>query len=177
MNKTTEKRTLDQVIGQLLQEQIKKESQASRDYLAMAMWCDIKGYQGATSLLYNNANEERDHMLKITSYLIERGTLPTIPQHEPITPNYTSLHELFKTVLVQEQQVTQAIHHLVHTCLAKQDYTTFNFLQWFVTEQREEEEQAERVLELFDIIGQEGIGLYTIDEAIGKLNKDNIAIA
>ncbi len=67
-------------------------------------------------------------------------------------------------------------------CFKIRDFTTFNFLQWFVTEQREEETLARRAVELFEIIGEDGIGLWTIDQEIGNLENfanesgpDNIA--
>lgn len=161
---------------ELLNDQIVQENNASAQYLAMATWCDIQGYKGAASLLYNNAEEERQHMLKLIHYLIEVIAKPIIPASISITPQYTSLHSIFETILEQEKDVTKSIHKLVDHCLANKDYATFSFLQWFVTEQREEEKQAQDALVLFELIGQEGIGLYTIDQALGKLRKKETTI-
>lgn len=172
-----QKHLLKPTIAKLLNDQIKKENGASNQYLAMATWCDINGYQGSATLLYSQAEEERAHMLKLVHYLIEYQEQPIIPSHDNIKPHHDSLRNLFEKVLQQEKEVTESIHHIVHHALTNQDYATFNFLQWFVTEQREEENQAQRILDLFELIGQEGIGLYTIDAEIGKLGKKGIAIA
>ena len=68
-------------------------------------------------------------------------------------------------------EVTLSINKIVDHCFKQKDYATFNFLQWYVTEQREEETLARRAVELFDIIGEEGLGLWTIDQEIGKLDQ------
>ena len=80
-----------------------------------------------------------------------------------------SLREVFEHILDHEISVTTAINDIVDHCFKIKDFTTFHFLQWFVDEQREEETLARRAVELFDIIGEEGMGLWTIDLEIGKL--------
>ncbi|MCB0506193.1 MAG: ferritin, partial [Cyclobacteriaceae bacterium] len=72
-------------------------------------------------------------------------------------------------VLEHEIRVTQSINEIVDHCFTIKDFATFQFLQWYVTEQREEETLARRALELFDIIGEDGVGLWTIDQELGKL--------
>ena len=72
-------------------------------------------------------------------------------------------------VLDHELAVTKSINHIVDSCFQIKDFATFNFLQWYVMEQREEETLARRAVEIFDLIGEEGVGLWMIDQEIGKL--------
>jgi ferritin len=72
-------------------------------------------------------------------------------------------------VLNHELDVTRSINSIVDHCFQSKDFATFNFLQWYVMEQREEETIARRAVELFDLIGEEGVGLWMIDQEIGKL--------
>ena len=90
----------------------------------------------------------------------------------PIETNYPSLRALFEDVLHHEIQITQAIHQLTDHCLAEKDFTTFQFLQWFVEEQREEETTARSILDLFNVIEKEGYGHYGIDMAIGTIKQE-----
>ena len=86
-----------------------------------------------------------------------------------IQHDFKNLREVFELVLSHEISITQSINDIVDHCFSIKDFTTFQFLQWFVTEQREEETIARRALELFDIIGEGGVGLWTIDQELGKL--------
>lgn len=154
---------------QLLNQQVAMEGKSSAGYLAMASWCDVKGYKHAAKFLYDQAEEERAHMLKLFHYINDVGGHALQPDITGIQHTFQALREIFELVLVQEVKVSQAIHHLVDHCLTSKDFATFNFLQWFVTEQIEEETTARRILELFDVIGETGVGLYMIDKEIGAL--------
>jgi ferritin len=84
---------------------------------------------------------------------------------------FKGLREVFEHVLNHEIEVTLSINSLVDACFKIKDFATFNFLQWYVTEQREEETLARRAVEIFDLIGEEGVGLWMIDQEIGKLEQ------
>ncbi len=161
MNKEMEK---------LLNEQIVMEGKSSASYLSMASWCETKGYNNSSEFLYKHSDEERGHMLKLFKYVNQAGGHAIQPEITEIKHTFKSLREVFEEVLQHEIQVTKSIHDIVDRCLASKDYTTFNFLQWYVVEQREEETMARRALELFDIIGEDGVGLWTIDQEIGKMH-------
>lgn len=166
----TPNRSLSEEMEKLLNEQIKMEGKSSAYYLSMASWCETKGYNNSAEFLYNHAEEERGHMLKLFRYVNEAGGHAIQPELDDIKHSFKSLREVFESVLNHEIQVTRSIHDIVDHCLSGKDYTTFNFLQWFVVEQREEETLARRVIEIFDIIGEEGVGLWTIDQEIGKMH-------
>lgn len=151
------------------------EGKSSAYYLSMASWCEKEGYANSAGFLYAQSEEERQHMLKLFGYVNEAGGHARQPEITGIQHTFTSLREVFEHMLEHEIRVTLSIHNIVDECLQAKDYSTFNFMQWYVTEQREEEMLARRVLEIFDLVGEEGVGLWTIDTEIGKLNVQGAA--
>ncbi len=170
----TKNRSLLEETEKLLNNQIKLEAISSAIYLSMASWCEIKGYENSSTFLYGHAEEEKMHMMKIFRYVNEAGGHALQPDITGVPSDFNSLRSIFEEILDHEIEVTKSIHSLVDHCFSNKDFTTFNFLQWYVTEQREEETLARRILELFDIIGEEGLGLWTIDQEIGKLGATGI---
>jgi len=168
----TPRRSLTKETEALLNEQIVMEGKSSAYYLSMASWCDTKGYARSAEFLYTHSDEERDHMLRLFSYLNNAGGHALQPEITGIKHKFKSLREVFELILQHEIEVTLSINNIVDHCFETKDFATFNFLQWFVTEQREEETIARRALELFDIIGEDGVGLWTIDQEIGKLESE-----
>ncbi|NJN26471.1 MAG: ferritin [Cyclobacteriaceae bacterium] len=173
----TKNRSLLLETEELLNKQIKLEAVSSAIYLSMASWCEIKGYQNSSNFLYAHSEEEKMHMMKLFRYVNEAGGHALQPEISGVPLKFTSLRKIFEQILEHEIEVTKSIHTLVDHCFSNKDFTTFNFLQWYVTEQREEETLARRILELFDIIGEEGLGLWTIDQEIGKLGAGNASSA
>lgn len=159
---------LSQETEQLLNEQVAREAKSSASYLAMASWSDRKGYKHAASFLYDHAEEERTHMLKLFHYINDAGGHALQPTIAEVRHSFSSLREVFELALVHEVEVSQAIHRLVDHCLTCKDFATFNFLQWFLNEQIEEETTARRNLEFFDVIDESGVGLHLIDKEIGS---------
>jgi ferritin len=154
----------------LINKQIQLEALSSWAYLAAASWCDKEGYVGSASYLYQHADEERIHMMKFFNYLNNAGGHALAPEIKNINYDFESLRHVFEVALEHEIKVTHAINDLVDACLRMKDFATFQFLQWFVQEQREEEVISRRAVELFDIIGEEGQGIWQIDKAIGALH-------
>lgn len=150
----------------LLNEQIAKEAHSSSAYLAMASWCDHNGLTYSAEYFYKQSAEEREHMLKIFKFINENGGTAYSPEVANIDHDFNSLQEVFETALDQEIQITKAINNIVSRCRKVQDYGSENFLQWFITEQMEEENKFRRILEMFDLMGTDGIALKLIDERI-----------
>ena len=168
----TSRRSITDETEKMLNQQIVMEGKSSAAYLSMASWCDMKGYINSARFLYNHAEEERMHMLRLFRYITDSGGHALQPEITGIQNNFNSLREIFDKILDHEIAVTKSIHAIVDHCFTIKDFTTFNFMQWYVTEQQEEETLAKRALELFELIGEEGIGLWTIDQEIGKLEND-----
>lgn len=165
----TPTRSITTEIEQLLNKQIVMEGTSSAAYLSMASWCDTQGFEISAEFLYKHSEEERQHMLKLFRYVNAAGGHALQPEVTGIKHSFKTLREVFETVLNHEIEVTKSINEIVDQCLQIKDFATFNFLQWYVNEQREEETLARRAVEIFDIIGEEGVGLWMIDQEVGKL--------
>ncbi len=161
--------SLKKEVAEKLNRQVKMEEASSQFYLSCASWCHTKGYEKAADFLYKHADEERMHMLKIFKYINDAGGHALVPEIADIRHDFSSLREIFENVLEHEVEVTKAINDLIDMCFQQKDFMTYHFLEWFISEQREEEELARRILEIFDIIGEEGQGLWLIDQELGKL--------
>jgi len=146
--------------------QIKKEEFSSRLYLAMAIWCETNGYPGAAFFLYMHAEEERMHQMKMIHYLNDRGGLAVLSNLEQPKSSFDSLQEVFREVLDHEQYITAAINELYGLTIEQKDYTTGNFLQWFITEQVEEESLMSTILDKINLVGHDKAGMFHIDKEL-----------
>lgn len=146
-----------------LNEQILKESSSSQYYLSMASWAENQGLNGTAQFLYGQSDEERFHMLKLVRFVNERGGKAIIPSVEQPPFEFNNLETVFESLLSHEIAVTESINHLVDICLQEKDYTTHNFVQWYVAEQLEEEAQARTILDKLKLIGGDKGGMYMFD--------------
>ena len=160
MHATTEK---------LLNDQIKYEASASMQYLAMASWADSSGFNGVAEFFYAQSEEERLHMTKLVKFVNERGGKVEIPALDLPKNDFSTLMELFHLFLKSEVFVTEKINALIYECLQNRDYNVHNFMQWYVTEQLEEEAIARQLLDKLNIIGDDKSGLYLFDKDISEL--------
>lgn len=155
--------------------QIKVEAESSHFYLAMASWAEVKGFNGTAAFMYTHADEERMHMLKLIRFVNERGgsaKIPALPQHKE---DFKDLSEIFNLLLKHETNVTDEINQLVGLCLEEKDYTTHNFLQWYVAEQMEEEALARTIIDNLNLLKGEKSGLYMFDRDLAALRAKLVA--
>ena len=160
-------------IEKLLNDQVKFEANASMQYLAMASWADANGYNGVAEFFYLQSEEERVHMIKLIKFINERSAKVIIPELEKPKSDFESLNQLFKTFLEQEVFVTEKINHIIYECLQHKDYNVHNFMQWYVTEQLEEEAVAKTLLDKLMIIGDDKSGHYLFDRDINMIVSDS----
>lgn len=153
-------------IEEILNKQIQAEASSSQLYLAMASWAERSGINGTANFLYLHSDEERMHMLKLVKFVNERGGKAIIPSIEQPPQSFESLTEVFSLLLKHELMVTDMINEVVFVCLEQKDYTTHNFMQWFVSEQLEEEALARNILDKLNMIGNDKGGLYLFDRDI-----------
>lgn len=164
---------MNTVIEGLLNDQIKYEAKASMQYLAMASWADASGYNGVATFFYNQSEEERLHMTKLVKFVNERGGQVIISELEKPKSVFKSLNELFETFLSSEIFVTEQINKVIFECLQNKDYNVHNFMQWYVTEQLEEEALARTLLDKLTIIGGDKSGQYLFDRDINTIAAKN----
>lgn len=161
---------MNEEITNVLNTQLKLEAEASMKYLAMASWAETEGFNGIANFFYRQSDEEREHMLKLVRFINERGGIAVIPALAIPKSDYVSLEDLFTTFLESEQIVTKSVNEIVYKCLEMKDYTVHNFMQWYVSEQAEEEAMARMILDKFNIIGNDKGGLYLFDRDFDKLD-------
>jgi ferritin len=154
---------LSKKIEAALNQQVALEGNSSQYYLAMASWAETQGMDGVATFLFMHSDEERMHMLKLLRFINERGGHGLVPQLEPPPKKFKSVQAAFELVLEHEILVSNEINRLVEICLRERDYTTHNFLQWYVSEQIEEEALARKILDKLKLIGGEKGGLYLFD--------------
>lgn len=149
-----------------LNDQIKKEEYSSRLYIAMAIWCEQKGYPGAAKFLFSHAEEERIHMLKLIHYLNDREGEARLADIEQPDSEFNSLQEVFEKVMTHEKFITEAINSLYEFTVQEKDYTTMNFLQWYITEQLEEESLFKTILDKIKLVGNDKAGMFHVDKEL-----------
>lgn len=146
-----------------LNDQVEKEASSSQFYLAMASWAENNGLNGTAKFMYTHSDEERFHMLKLVKFINERGGKAIIPALSVPPKEFKDLTNVFELLLEHEIMVTESINNLVDICLQEKDYTTHNFVQWYVSEQLEEEALARMVLDKLKLIGGDKGGMYMFD--------------
>lgn len=154
---------------QKLNTQVTLEFFSSNLYLQMSAWCDHKGLNGSAKFLRAHAAEEMEHMQKIFDYIQDTGSLAVIDTIEKPEMEFDSLKDIFTQTYKHEKMITAQINELVDIALSEKDFSTFNFLQWYVAEQHEEEKLFKSILDKIDIIGLDGRGLFMIDREIGNI--------
>ena len=163
---------LSKKIEAALNNQIAQEACASSSYLSMASWCETKGLRGCAGFFHAQSEEERAHMLKLVKYVNEAGGHALIGAVGEPPAHYKSIHHLFEVSLNQEQDVTKSINTLVEMTFSARDYASFNFLQWYVAEQHEEENLFTSILNILELAGKDSKSLIIVDNEIAKLKSE-----
>ncbi len=134
---------LSQTMQEALNKQVMLEASSSQAYLAMASWAEIQpGMDNVAAYFYMQSEEERIHMLKLMRFINERGGYALVPALAQPIVTFKSLKNMFESFLQHEVEVSNSINELVDLTLKEKDYATHNFLQWYVSEQIEEEKSA-----------------------------------
>lgn len=160
---------LKPIIEKALNKQIELEASSSQYYLSMASWTESQGLSGTSSFLYQHSDEERMHMLKLVKFINERGGTAMIPALTKPPTTFKSLKQVFESLLEHELNVTDSINNIVGICLDEKDFTTHNFMQWYVAEQLEEEALARTTIDKLNMIGTDKGGLYLFDRDLLKV--------
>jgi len=161
---------LSKKLEKALNDQIEMESYASYLYLSMASWFDSEGMEGCTQFMFRQSEEEKEHMLKLYHYVLEMDGKAIVPGVKQPPNKFKSPVDVFKAVYVHEQKVTKSINNLVELSRKENDHATFNFLQWYVAEQMEEEALMRSILDRIKLIGGGPQALYYIDKEIERIN-------
>ena len=166
---------LPKKVEEILNVQIKKEDYSSQLYLSMASWADNKGFEGVSNWLYAQAEEERIHLLKLIKYVNDRDGIAVIPGIETPPTDFGDVFTMFDNVLAHEQFISGSINEIIAVCISENDYTTQNWIQWFVTEQIEEEASVKAIIDKLNLLGKSN--LYMFDRDIMSMRGNGAASA
>jgi ferritin len=159
---------LSKAIQDAINEQIKNELYSAHQYLSMSAYCESVNLPGFAHWMLAQAQEEREHAMKFYNFLLNRKGRVILQAIEQPVVEFGSPLEVFEQALEQEQQVTAQINELYGLTTSENDYASLAFLQWFLTEQVEEEKNVGDVLETLNMIGDEGEALFLFDRELGK---------
>jgi ferritin len=160
--------TMSAVVHEAINRQINAELNASYTYLAMAAFCSRQAFNGCARWLRLQSTEEYGHAMKLYDFLIARdGTVELKAMAEP-KQAFDSIAEVFETAYAQEQDVSAQIDQLYELTFKERAFAATVDLQWFLTEQVEEEKSARDIVAKFKLVGSDPASLLDLDRELGS---------
>jgi len=159
---------ISQKMQDALNAHVTAELYSANLYLAMSSHCDAHSYKGFGRWLRVQYFEELDHAHKILDWLVARGGAPAIGAVKAPPREFGSILQLFEAVLDHERHVTQSIDELYRTAVAEKDTASQVFVQWFVSEQVEEESNVQEIVDKLRMIGDKSSAALYLDKEYGK---------
>lgn len=160
---------LSKELEQAFNDQITAEASASQTYLAMASWADVQGLPNVAAFFFGHAAEERMHMLKILKYVNERDGLAKVEALPAPTSEYKGMADILNAFHKHEVHVTDLICNLTDIALKDKDFVSYEFLRWYLDEQREEEALAKEAIDKYELVKNDPSALALIDDFLGTL--------
>lgn len=151
-----------------INEQINSEFEASYTYLAMSAYCEGKRFRGAAAWLRQQTDEERQHAMKLFDFVLARGGVVELKAIDQPRVQFDSLVAVFEQALAHEQKVTGQINSLYELCFAQKAFAEMTELQWFLTEQVEEEKIATEIVARFNLVKGDSAALLDMDRELGQ---------
>lgn len=159
---------LSEKMQDALNQQLNAELYSGYMYLSMSSYFKSISLDGFAAWMHAQAQEELLHGMKFYDFIIQRGGRALLAQVDAPPLDWESPLAVFEATLAHEQKVTGLINDLVEVAISERDHATNIFLQWFVTEQVEEEENVGGVLEQLKLMGEATGGLFMIDRELGQ---------
>jgi ferritin len=165
--------SMTQVVREAINGQINAELSASYQYLAMAAYCEAQNLRGCAKWLRIQSQEEYGHGMKLFDFMIARGVVPDLAPLTAPTVRFPSLLAVFETVLRQEQEVSSQIDALYELAFGEKQFATTVELQWFLTEQVEEEQSAREILAKLRMVKDDPASILDLDRELGSRAPDS----
>ena len=151
-----------------LNSQINEELFSSYLYLSMSAHFEAKNLKGFANWFKIQSQEEYGHAMKIYDFVLQKGGKVTLKEIGAPKIEWKGISEVFQDTLKHEHKITGLINKLVEVAMTEKDYAANTFLQWFVTEQVEEEANVEEIIQKIEMIGDNKSGLYMLDNELGS---------
>ena len=164
---TMVKKMIDPQMAEKLNIQLNKEFHSAYLYLDLSAKCSSIGFNGAANWFFSQYQEENSHALKLFRYLDDQSVEIELKSIAASSNNITELLGFFEAALSHEQKMSHDLNELGDYAFQKKDHATYNLLQWYVTEQVEEESTISHIIDQIRIVGDNGHGLLSIDKELG----------
>lgn len=159
---------LPQVVQDALNKQINIELSSSYSYLAMSAFCELNNFLGSAQWMQLQSAEEREHAMKLYDFLIARGCKVTLGEIAAPQGDFESIPHVFHTALEQEQKVSASINDLYELAHNEKAFAALVELQWFITEQVEEEKSVREIVAKFDMLKDDPSAMLDLDRELGE---------
>jgi ferritin len=163
---------LNERVEEAINEQIKHEFYAAYLYLSMAAFFEGSNLPGFAKWMRSQAQEEVEHAMKFFDYVMDRGGRVKLQPIEGPPTEFDGPIDVFEKSLAHEQKVTERINEIYKVALDEGDYASQAMLNWFLTEQVEEEKNADQVLAELRMVGESKASLYFLDRHVMKMRED-----
>ncbi len=167
---------LNKKVEDALNAQLVVEANSSHYYLAIASWAETNGLDGTSQFFYEQSDEERMHMLRLVKFINERGGHAIIPQVDLPPKDFGTITNVFNEFLNHELAVSAKVNEVVGVCHEEKDFATMNFMQWYVSEQIEEEALVRSIIDKLNLIGGDKSGLYMFDRDLKTMKDPMVTI-
>ena len=159
---------MNERIEKALNEQMNAEMYSAYLYLSMASYFESKGLEGCANWMKAQTQEELIHAMKFYNFIVERGGRAVMAEIKAPPSEWDSPLKVFEHALEHEQLVTSLINKLMELAIEEKDHATQIFLQWFVTEQVEEEASAGAVVDKMRLAGESAGGVFMVDRELAQ---------
>lgn len=158
---------MNKTVFTAINDQINSEFKASYTYLAMAAYCEQQKLLGAAKWLRMQAEEERLHGMKLFNFVLARDGAVELKAIDQPKVAYESVHAVFEEALAHEQNVTIQINSLYELCFTEKAFAEMTELQWFLTEQVEEEKTSREIVAKFRLVKNDPAAVLDMDRELG----------
>lgn len=158
---------MNQTVLEAINRQINAELSASYSYLAMSAYCQNLNFPGFATWLRIQSTEEYGHAMRLFDFLLDRGAPVELKAIVKPAAEFSSVAAVFETALAQELEVSKQIDALYELAFREKTFAVTAQLQWFLTEQVEEEKTAREIVAKFKLIGNDGPSLLDLDRELG----------
>lgn len=155
-------------VKSVLSEQYNKELFAAYLYEAIRIWANAEGWDGLESWMKAQVEEELEHAAKINEWILYRGQTTELKAVDAPEVAWSTPYEAMKAAYEHELMVSASIDHCAEVAFAEKDYATLSFLQWFIDEQAEEEDNTSQWVDKFEKVGDNIAGQFIVDSMLGK---------
>ena len=158
-----------------INKQVSNEFTASFSYLSMAAWCEHNNFMGAGAWLRAQSAEEHLHAMRLFNFLLARNHQVTLLGIDPPKSDFTSLLDVFEKSLAQEHGVSRQIDALYELAFREKVFAAMAELQWFITEQVEEEKTVREIVAKLKMVSNDPASLLDLDRELGARKPDSAA--